>query len=156
VGGRGGAAEERRWRCCGGGSRAVSWERSTEREGGGWLYLELRDENVTLNNASAAEQTAGRELSARCNMQPLQWSKRPGLIERSMKSIKWNNATFDRLYAAANAATRCNECRRIVLAAARQRGAEQGKGLGRDFLWRVISNNEPYSGLELFKNGTCD
>ena len=78
VGGRGGAAEERRWRCCCG-SRAVFGEGSTEKEGSGSLYLELRDENVTLNNAAAAEQTAGRELSARCNMQPLQWSKRPGL-----------------------------------------------------------------------------
>ncbi len=76
VGGKGGAAEERRWRCCCG-SRVVSG--STGKEGSGSLYLERRDENVTLNNAAAAEQKAGRELSARCNMQPLQWSKRPGL-----------------------------------------------------------------------------
>ena len=28
--------------------------------------------------------------------------------------------------------------------------------LERDFLWRVISKNEPYSGLESFRNGFCD
>ena len=74
-----------------------------------------------------------------------------------MKLIKWDDATFDRI----ESYKRGDGMQRMQPQPARSKEAQNNDAdgfgpPGTRLLWRVISKNEPYSGLESFRNGFCD